>query len=99
MMLRKLFTGLIMLVALTAGCRVSLQKDAASPTKEAFLPLRLGEVKPEGWLQAQLKRDLVSGYHGHLDDLIRDPQTGEFMLRPQGNDFVNRTKNKNETNS
>lgn len=62
---------------------------------EAFLPLRLGEVKPEGWLLAQLERDLVSGYHGHLDALLQDPQTGEYLLLPQHNDYVTRGKNKN----
>ena len=62
---------------------------------EAFLPLRLGEVKPEGWLRAQLERDLVSGYHGHLDALLQDPGSGKFLLQAENNDYVTRADNKN----
>lgn len=61
---------------------------------EAFLPLRLGEVMPEGWLRAQLERDLVSGYHGHLDSLLQDPKTHGFLLQPENNDFVTRANSK-----
>lgn len=61
---------------------------------EAFLPLRLGEVKPEGWLRAQLERDLVSGYHGHLDALLQDPRSHKFLLQPENNDYVTRANNK-----
>jgi uncharacterized protein len=58
-----------------------------APVAEAFQPLRLGEVRPDGWLRAQLLRDLVSGYHGHLDELLP-------VLRPEQNDFVSRAENK-----
>jgi len=61
-----------------------------SSAAEAFAPLRLGEVKPEGWLQAVLERDLVSGYAGHLDDLLQDPVSKRYLLRPENNDFVTR---------
>jgi DUF1680 family protein len=61
---------------------------------EAFLPLRLGEVKPEGWLRAQLQRDLVSGYEGHLDALLQDPKSHKFLLQPENNDFVTRADSK-----
>ncbi len=61
---------------------------------EAFLPLRLGEVKPEGWLRAVLERDLISGYAGHLDDLLQDPSSGKYLLRPENNDFVTRANDK-----
>lgn len=57
---------------------------------EAFVPLRLGEVKPDGWLQAVLLRDLESGYAGHLDDLLQDPQSNQHLLQPEYNDFVTR---------
>lgn len=60
---------------------------------EAFLPLRLGEVKPEGWLRAQLARDIESGFAGHLDALLQDPQSGKFLLQPENNDFVTRANN------
>lgn len=58
--------------------------------EEAFVPLRLGEVEPEGWLRAAMERDLVSGYAGHLDDLLQDPQSNQYLLRPENDDFVTR---------
>jgi DUF1680 family protein len=61
---------------------------------DAFLPLRLGEVKPEGWLRAQLKRDLESGYHGNMDALLQDPKSKAFLLQPENNDFVTRAQSK-----
>jgi DUF1680 family protein len=62
---------------------------------EAFSPLRLGEVMPEGWLRAQLERDLATGYHGHLDALLRDPKTQRLILAPENNDYMTRANNKN----
>jgi len=62
---------------------------------EAFRPLRLGQVKPEGWLHAVITRDLESGYAGHLDDLLQEPQTKRYLLRPENNDFVTRANSKN----
>ena len=41
------------------------------PAADAFLPLRLGEVMPEGWMRAQIQRDLVSGFQGNLDALLQ----------------------------
>jgi DUF1680 family protein len=64
------------------------------PAAEAFQPLRLGEVKPEGWLQAQMTRDLVFGFQGHLDELLQDPKNKAFLLRPENNDFVKRADSK-----
>ena len=43
---------------------------------------------------AQLQRDLVSGYHGHLDALLQDPKSRKFLLQPENNDFVTRADNK-----
>lgn len=63
--------------------------------QEAFQPLRLGEVKPEGWLRAQLTRDVSDGYHGHLDALLRDPKTQRLILAPENNDYVSRANNRN----
>ena len=83
MMHRKLFIGLIAVAALVSGCQFTALKDTISkPPEEAFVPLRLGEIKPEGWMRTQLERDLVSGYQGHLDVLLRDPKTGEPHLSP-----------------
>jgi hypothetical protein len=39
---------------------------------QAFRFLRLGDVKPAGWLAAQLARDLELGFVGCLDELVPD---------------------------
>lgn len=78
-----------------AACLCLAVTALAAPVPEAFVPLRLGEVKPEGWLRAQLERDLASGFHGHFDLLLQDRRTGEFLLQPQHNDYVTRAKNRN----
>lgn len=67
-------------------------REASGLVAEAFAPLRLGEVGPEGWLRAQLQRDFASGFPGHLDDLLQDPQTNKFLLKPENNDFVTRAE-------
>jgi DUF1680 family protein len=40
------------------------------PIAPRFTFLRLGEVKPSGWIKEQMRRDLDSGFAGHLDALI-----------------------------
>ena len=77
------------LVVVTAGGLA-----AAEPAAEAFVPLRLGQVKPGGWLRAVLTRDLKTGYAGHLDELLQDPHTKKYLLRPENNDFVTRANNR-----
>ena len=42
-----------------------------SPKTEVFTPLLLGEVKPTGWIKAQMRQDL-QGFSGHLDELVPD---------------------------
>ena len=83
-------------VARTAVMALALAGCAAPAiaAEEAFLPLRLGEVKPEGWLRAQLARDVASGYHGNIDALLRDPASKKLILQPENNDFVTRANNK-----
>jgi uncharacterized protein len=61
---------------------------------EAFSPLRLGEAMPEGWIRAQMARDLATGFQGRLDDLLREPRTGKYLLRPENNDFVTRANSR-----
>lgn len=41
------------------------------PVKEAFQPLLFNEIKPTGWLQKELQKNL-SGFTGHLDSLVPD---------------------------
>jgi len=76
-------------IGLSAACT-----SVAEPAAEAFQPLRLGEVKPIGWLRAALRRDLTTGYAGHLDELLQDPHTKKYLLRPENNDFVTRSNNR-----
>lgn len=41
------------------------------PLPEKYQPLRLGEVKPTGWIKAQMLQDL-RGFSGNLDQLVPD---------------------------
>ena len=47
-----------------------------APLPQAYQWLRFGEVRPRGWIDLQMRRDLEEGFVGHLDalvpDLIRD---------------------------
>ncbi len=83
------------LVTMSVARLPAAEPTAAEPTAaEAFVPLRLGEVKPEGWLRSVLTRDLKTGYAGHLDELLQDPHNKKYLLRPENNDFVTRAHNK-----
>ena len=35
-----------------------------------FFPFKLGDVKPRGWIRAQMLRDLEKGFVGHLDKIV-----------------------------
>lgn len=37
--------------------------------KEVFNYLKIGEVKPKGWIYEQMNRDLTIGFAGHLDEI------------------------------
>jgi uncharacterized protein len=39
---------------------------------QAYQWLRFGEIKPAGWMRAQMQRDLEHGFVGHLDELVPD---------------------------
>ena len=40
------------------------------PRPQALAWLRFGEVRPAGWMRAQMLRDLEDGFTGHLDELV-----------------------------
>jgi len=40
-----------------------------SASSQTFISLRLGEVKPEGWIKNQMIRDISSGYISVYDSL------------------------------
>ncbi len=71
-----------------------LSSASSGQVAPRFEPLHLGEVMPEGWLQTVLERDLISGYAGHLDELLKNPHTGEYLLRPENNDYVTRAQSR-----
>jgi len=71
-----------------------LSEASSGQVAPRFEPLQLGEVMPEGWLQTVLERDLKSGYAGHLDELLKNPHSGEYLLRPENNDYVTRAKSR-----
>ncbi|NOX55541.1 MAG: hypothetical protein GXP27_14110 [Planctomycetes bacterium] len=91
---RAFVLGVMLLSILSDTATVAGRPAASGQIPEALGPLRLGEVKPEGWLRATLLRDLKTGYAGHLDELLQDPQTKKFLLRPENNDFVTRENNR-----
>lgn len=39
---------------------------------QAYQWLRFGEIKPAGWMRAQMAHDLEHGFVGHLDELVPD---------------------------
>jgi hypothetical protein len=50
-----------------------------APGRPAFRPLPLGQVRPRGWLHAQLRRDLEGGFAGCLDRLT--PRAARDLFR------------------
>ena len=41
-----------------------------SVKSQAYQWLRFGEIKPQGWMRAQMQHDLEHGFVGHLDELV-----------------------------
>ncbi|NPA09611.1 MAG: hypothetical protein GXO46_11545 [Chlorobi bacterium] len=56
----------------------------AQQISEKFIPLPFGSVKPTGWLQAQMQKD-IDGFVGNLDvivpELMNDPIYGKGRLQ------------------
>ena len=44
------------------------QKISVKP--QTYQWLRFGEIKPQGWMRAQMQHDLEHGFVGHLDELV-----------------------------
>lgn len=63
---------------LTSHDEAAAAKEASGPyamssaVTPVFSWLTVGEVKPSGWIQAQMVRDLQEGFVGHLDDLCHE---------------------------
>jgi uncharacterized protein len=51
----------------------------SSAVSPVFSWLTVGEVKPAGWIQAQMVRDLQEGFAGHLGDLCHEASSDIFV--------------------
>lgn len=49
------------------------------PARVSYTRLHPGEVRPSGWIQHQMKRDLESGFAGHLDELTKTAGDSLFI--------------------
>ena len=50
----------------------------AHVAQAALLQLKFGDVKPRGWILAQMRRDLQTGFAGHLDELCHEASSDIF---------------------
>jgi len=65
--------------ALTCGLAQGAQNGSPSyAVTPRFQWLRLGEVKPSGWIKAQMLRNLRQGALGHLDQLAPEARSDIF---------------------
>jgi hypothetical protein len=44
----------------------------------AFTQLKFGDIRPAGWILAQMCRDLQTGFAGHLDELCHETSSDIF---------------------
>jgi hypothetical protein len=75
-------------VLLPAGEVASAQSESSGsqPTapselyriQPTFSQLKFGDIKPTGWILAQMRRDLRTGFAGHLDELCREASSDIF---------------------
>jgi DUF1680 family protein len=63
----------------TAGLAAAAEASEQSPVAPSFRWLKQGEVKPAGWLKAQMERDLREGSIGHLDELAPQASSDIFV--------------------
>jgi DUF1680 family protein len=70
---------ILLITFLLAGCSTGKNKEIAKdmafksvkPVKESFIPVAFGEIKPSGWIKAQMEQDMA-GFTGNLDKLVPD---------------------------
>ncbi len=66
--MKKTALFLLVIMMLIQSCQIRTNyHQTMVPSALEFLPL--GEIQPEGWIKAQLERDLETGFTGHLDSL------------------------------
>jgi hypothetical protein len=64
-------------------------RSAAPAIKPVFTWLTLGEVKPDGWIKAQMVRDLNEGFAGHLGELCHEASSDIFAGHRNGSSAEN----------
>ena len=57
---------------------LAAQGDRGDAVQPAFLQLKFGEIKPRGWILAQMRRDLERGFAGRLDELCHEASSDIF---------------------
>lgn len=56
----------------------STPRSGAYVIQPAFTPLKFGDIKPTGWILAQMRRDLQTGFAGRLDELCNEASSDIF---------------------
>ncbi|MEI6338443.1 MAG: beta-L-arabinofuranosidase domain-containing protein [Verrucomicrobiota bacterium] len=62
----------------------------------AFTPLKFGDIKPRGWILAQMERDLRTGFAGRLDELCHEASSDIFV---SGRNHPDKLNSKNSVRS
>jgi DUF1680 family protein len=78
--------------ACSAEAFASFSDPTLSPNtaiKPVFTWLTLGEVKPAGWIKAQMVRDLNQGFAGHLGELCHEASSDIFVSHRNGSSAEN----------
>ena len=70
-------------------------RDGAYANRPAFTRLRFGEIKPKGWILAQMRRDLQTGFAGCLDELCHEASSDIFA---SGRNRPGKSNNSNTAN-
>lgn len=72
--IRFIFSILIILAGLTLLCSqdpdLIFFNEKHEPIEQEFSKLKLGEIRPEGWLKDQMERDVKNGLVRYLDSLV-----------------------------
>lgn len=79
------------LVIVTLGIVGGLNIEAAD--KVGFIPLKLNEVKIDGWMKKQIERDITSGYISVYTDLQPTMQSNTFGPKKTKNYFIDKDGN------
>lgn len=93
-----LYLTLLFTCPFIAGCKstnqnLKIRESKIQSSQYAVTPvfsfLKFGEVKPEGWILEQMRRDLKDGFAGHYDEVAPEARTDVFgkEITTHGLDF------------